>query len=60
MTNKQIRSWALKLHYEIINYRGNDPMKKLTKLLHKSRINPILYIEKIIKKIIKEEKQCQQ
>jgi len=35
-------------------------MKKLTKLLHKSRINPILYIEKIIKKIIKEEKQCQQ
>ena len=56
ITDKDIKKYARKMHYELKNYKGKDPEKLLRQLLHNMRKHPIKYLEKQFKKIVTESR----
>ena len=56
ITDKDIKNYARKIHYELKNYKGKDPEKLLRQLLHNMRKHPIKYLEKQFKKIVTESR----
>jgi len=56
ITDKDIKNYARKIHYELKNYKGKDPQKLLMQLLHNMRKHPIKYLEKQFKKIVTESR----
>ena len=54
ITDKDIKKYARKMHYELKNYKGKDPEKLLNQSLHKMRKYPIKYLEEEFKRILTE------
>jgi len=54
ITDKDIKNYARKIHYELKNYKGKDPEKLINQLLHNMRKHPIKYLEEEFKRILTE------
>jgi hypothetical protein len=54
ITDKDIKKYARKMHYELKNYKGKDTMKLFSQSLHKMRKYPIKYLEEEFKRILTE------
>ena len=54
ITDKDIKKYARKYHYQLKYYKGKDTMTLLSQSLQNMRKHPIKYLEKQFKKILTE------